>query len=194
MGLILKTLFEKPYEDNENREARMFDLARSDGGLPSDLDKDERQEIEVIRASLALIDEAWQANSQDVDRVQELFYEKLAAKHPGHPLLQNNAVRTLGDLFKASGDDVPELPTPTREALLQDLTPLQQLIEPGMRVELFGRAVRAAQVPKGAIVALMNWLNKSVSALVVLPDDSHQLVYTRRQSKQNPAKKDHADK
>lgn len=185
----MKTLFDNEHERDENLDSRLFDLARSGNELSSELSAPERREVEHIRDVLKLIDAAWKVTPAEVDRVQALFYAKLAAKHPRHPLLQGNTVETLGELLEASGDEVPELAGPARKALLQDHTPLSQLREPTTRNALLGQAFRAAQVPTGATLALINWLKRSMAELIPLADNSSRLVYTRRQRK--PKKPEH---
>ena len=170
-------------EITEDRFSYLFDIANGTLLDPvAELTLEEREEVTQIRALLDVIDNSWKAAPSELDQIRARFLEKLSVKAPNHPWVTESTVQTLGELVRLSGDDVPTLPIEVYENLLNDVTPVQDLIDPASRTGIIGRAIRSAHIPPTAITDFLLWVNRSVTALFALPGNSQpKYVFTRKQ-------------
>ena len=170
-------------EISEDRFSYLFDIASGTALEASiDLNPEEREEIIQIRALLDVIDNSWKATPSELDQIRARFLEKLSVRDPDHPWVTESTVRTLGELIRASGDDVPTLPSEVYEHLLNDATPVEDFIDPSRRTGIIGRAIRSAHVPSTGTGDFMLWINRSMTALFALPSSSQtKYVFTRKQ-------------
>ena len=170
---------------NLNRSSYLFDLASHDSlSLPADLTEAEEMEVQRIRTVLNTIDAAWQTSNHKRQRVRSLFLQKLAAQNPNHPWVRDNMVYTLGQLVGISSQDVPDLPSASRQQLMNDLTPIESLIDPKKRTKVVGIAIKRAEVPFALIGELMLWLNKKLTELISPANSTTKgLIFTRRQER-----------
>jgi hypothetical protein len=166
-----------------NRLSHLFDVAADQSDEPlSALMADERAAVEEIRTLLDIIDASWQITDTEHDRIDRLFYQKLAAKQPDHPWVRGSVVRTLGELMLAIGEDRPPVPPASYAQLASDPTPIQALLDVQQRTKAVGMALRRAGVPTTTIGEFMLWLSRTVQALIPAPGTTpHGMVYTRRQ-------------
>jgi hypothetical protein len=170
-------------EMNEDRFSHLFDLASGNLEEPeTTLSDSERQEVRRIRALLDAIDIAWETTPSELDEIRARFLEKLAVREPDHPWVSQSTVRTLGDLVRASAEDLPSLPTEVYAGLLRDATPLEDLMNPVQRTRMVGQAVRSAQMPQELVREFMLWVNRTMTALFPLRGASQpRYVFTRKQ-------------
>ena len=170
-------------EISEDRFSCLFDIASGTAPEASiDLTPEEREEVIQIRALLDVIDNSWKAAPSELDQIRARFLEKLSVRDPDHPWVTESTVRTLGELIRASGDDVPSLPSDVYRSLLEDSTLVEEFIDPSRRTSIVGRAIRSAHIPQAAIADFMLWINRSVTALFALPGASQpKYVFTRKQ-------------
>jgi hypothetical protein len=153
------------------RTSRLLDLARTadpTADALAALSAVERAELADIRGLLDLIDASWHSAPAERERVQALFLQQLAADDPDHPWVRRATVpvRTLGELVRAGGDEMPPLPADAYNQLVADETPVDALLDPAGRTAVVGEAVRRAAVPPSAIGELLLWLNRSLGKLL----------------------------
>ncbi len=176
-----------PNKLNDDRFSQLLEMVLSPGGteIPEGLSKEERMEVERLRALFVAIDDAWQASEPQRQRVHELFLQKLETKHPGHPWVRTSTVRTLGELLRFDRDAAPALPAETLAKLESDPTPVETLLDPARRTAVVGRVVQQAALPNGLIREFMRWLNQALAQLSPSPGSGTQgLLFTRTQNKQ----------
>ncbi|MGO8949676.1 MAG: hypothetical protein ACLQUY_18890 [Ktedonobacterales bacterium] len=173
-----------PNQFDDARFAMLVDLVLSGSqeGLPIDLSEAERREVERLGALFDAIDAAWQAPEAERTRVQALFLQKLAARHPGHAWVRTSSVQTLGELMRLDRDELPELPAESLALLERDPTPIERLLDPAQRSAMVGRAVKQARLPIAFLTAFMRWLNQALAQLSPTSSaDAQGLHFTRPQ-------------
>lgn len=158
-------------------------LSGSQEALPADLSEAERREIERLEALFDAIDAAWQTPEGKRTRVQALFFQKLAARHPGHAWVRTASVHTLGELLCLDREELPSLPAESLARLENDATPVERLLDPAQRSAMVGRAVQQAGLPASFLTAFMRWLNQALAQLSPTSSAGAQsLQFTRPQS------------
>jgi hypothetical protein len=176
-----------PNRLNDNRFSQLLEMVLSPNGpeIPEGLSEEERMEVERLRALFAAIDDAWQAPEAERQRVHALFLQKLETKHPGHPWVRTNTVRTLGELLRFDRDAAPALPAETLAKLESDPTPVETLLDPARRTAVVGRVVQQVALPNNLIKEFMRWLNRALAQLSPSNGSGTQgLLFTRTQNKQ----------
>lgn len=156
-----------PNQFDDARFALLVDsvLSGSQEALPADLSEAERKEIERLSALFDAIDAAWQTPEAERTRVQTLFFQKLAARHPGHAWVRTGSVQTLGELLRLDRDELPSLPAEPLARLESDPTPVERLLDPAQRSAAVGRAVQQAGLPAAFLTAFLRWLNQALAQL-----------------------------
>ena len=153
--------------------------------VPAELNELTTEENAVFKQIVFLlqtIDASWQPAPVELARGRALFLKKLADEEPNHPWVQQNAVATLGDLFRENCDELPSLPAAAAEALARDATPIGKLLDLPTRTEVLGQALKAAAVPTQSIRALVMGMTRVLAAVAPIsrPQGSG-FVYARTQ-------------
>lgn len=175
-----------PNQFDDARFALLVDsvLSGSQEALPTDLSEAERREIERLSALFDAIDTAWQAPEAERTRIEALFFQKLAARHPGHAWVQTSSVHTLGELLRLDREELPTLPAEPLARLESDMTSVERLLDPAQRSAAVGRAVQQAGLPTTFLTAFMRWLNQALAQLSPSSGaDAQGLQFTRPQSR-----------
>lgn len=173
-----------PNQFDDARFALLVDsaLSGSQESLPADLSELERKEVERLSALFDAIDAAWQAPAAERTRVQALFFQKLAARHPGHAWVRTSIVQTLGELLRLDREELSSLPAEPLARLESDTTPVEHLLDPAQRSAAVGRAVQQAGLPTTFLTAFMRWLNQALAQLSPTSGSGAQgLQFTRPQ-------------
>ena len=172
-------------EADANRLSHLFDVAqRATETDLAMLSPDDQQEVESLRRLLELIDASWEAPDAVINRVHTLFLRKLAAEDPQHPWVQGSVVHTLGELIQASDDPPSSLPEPVYAQLVQDSTPVEELLNPETRSRAAGLAAQRAAMPRSLISDFVPWINRLVANLIPPATPVQQgLIFPRRQGR-----------
>lgn len=148
----------------------------------SELTAEDSAILKQIVFLLQAIDSSWESAPAELARGRALFLKKLAAEEPDHPWVRRNEVATLGDLFRESRDEFPSLSQATADALSQDRTPIENLLDVSSRTELLGKALRSAAVPAQSIRDLVMGVTRILGGVASISRPQGQgFVYARSQ-------------
>lgn len=172
-------------EATTDQFTRLFDLAHDpEAAAVAGLSPEEQAELERIRETLHYVDMHWHVSAATHSRIQQRFFEELAANQPDHPWLQLRPITTIGDLIRTSNEDAPPVSDESYSRLAADTTPLAQIVDPAQRVTLIARITHRAKLPKADISKFMLWLNRVLADLI--PSGSAQQIQAFRRRQQPP--------
>jgi hypothetical protein len=171
---------------DQGRLSQLFTLAitQHKGRVPdlSELTAEDSAILTQIVFLLQAIDRSWESKPTELARGRSLFLKKLAAEEPDHPWVRQNEVTTLGDLFRESRDDFSSLPGTVADALSQDRTPIEKLLDVSTRTELLGKALRSAAVPAQSIRDLVMGITRILGEIASISRPQGQgFIYARSQ-------------